>query len=60
LWDNFANLAHLAAESPARTPRHIKTQISGKLLAMLLAQAAAEEIKRHDAIPFAGFVSDPA
>ncbi len=25
----------------------------------LLAQAAAEEIKRHDAIPFAGFVSDP-
>ena len=25
----------------------------------LLAQAAAEELKRHDAIPFAGFVSDP-
>jgi xylonate dehydratase len=25
----------------------------------LLAQAAAEEIKRHGAIPFAGFVSDP-
>jgi len=25
----------------------------------LLAQAAAEELKRHGAIPFAGFVSDP-
>jgi putative YjhG/YagF family dehydratase len=25
----------------------------------LLAQAAAEEIRSHDAIPFAGFVSDP-
>jgi putative YjhG/YagF family dehydratase len=25
----------------------------------LLAQAAAEELKGHDAIPFAGFVSDP-
>ena len=25
----------------------------------LLAQAAAEELKRHDVIPFAGFVSDP-
>ncbi|MBE0672540.1 MAG: dihydroxy-acid dehydratase, partial [Anaerolineales bacterium] len=25
----------------------------------LLAQAAAEEIKKHNAIPFAGFVSDP-
>jgi xylonate dehydratase len=25
----------------------------------LLAQAAAEELKKHDAIPFAGFVSDP-
>lgn len=25
----------------------------------LLAQAAAEEIRQHDAIPFAGFVSDP-
>jgi dihydroxyacid dehydratase/phosphogluconate dehydratase len=25
----------------------------------LLAQAAAEELKKHSAIPFAGFVSDP-